>query len=851
MNLNSGYTRLNLSCVCDATQGWQPYVACGSYWGNPYQRDQDIPHHTINVGVDPFLSSALEPGRTMSLDGRKGNNDDDDDDDEQHSACPIGTDHEDEETSPTPLRAHNEACETKRTWDSTGAQGLLHDAGRKQGEQWAPSSTLSERLGSPRPAVGGTHLLSQSLTQQCALLGGGKRGRDFTSDDVLRAVTVSEEEQPTPGHLQDRLVILQQRAMEAIQALPADCRDDQSFGKVETRVWGLEALNHVLKMRLPLTRMVDHEPQVPPANELLAANLTLTIGNKGNRCYANTVLRLWCLIGAHHADPKEFWGPSTNLCSQILQQDVIDDLFWASELQPALARLEQPQQQHDASEFLVHLWELWGQTGLQGKWHSYFGGREHEFDTIPLFVRMPVDTGDDVNFEQLLSAWANEANGQCLANEVEHIVFHVGRYSLDTAAKEWVKHHNRLHTPSSFHCPQKTLTGHTGHSTFVLRGIIAHQGAQLTSGHYVATLVADDGECPQVQQQVPEYIQRGAVMIWASRAEHSNFWTHTIGSFDPPPKHPRLSGEGIEIFYSNVTQWNRDAKDWLLQQEHQIAMLVETHVTGKKLAMAAHELARARWQVTTLEAYETGRGGTSGGQFFCSREGQAAYKIHQWDQAGNGFQANVLQRQNWEVVLVSIYLKCGEDLNSTANAAVMGELAAFLGELAVPWVVVGDFQVPPAQWHGHQLLNVLKAEVVRTGQPTLIKVNWDVPWKPHAGLVITIDSSAPRLHLPQVTQYAAVPKLQHTTKQWEDIQGAPKPFWLRRTMGPKELQCAEWCHRAEQYALQNLHEPRCGRGWYLALELKPLPLTRHLGEKAIWPTGVSSAPCPTLSIVVF
>ena len=36
------------------------------------------------------------------------------------------------------------------------------------------------------------------------------------------------------------------------------------------------------------------------------------------------------------------------------------------------------------------------------------------------------------------------------------------------------------------------------------------------------------------------------------------------------------------------------------------------------------------------------------------------------------------------------------------------------------------------------------------------------------------------------------------------------------------------CHQAEQYALQNLHEPRRGRGWSLALEIKPLAKTKPL-----------------------
>lgn len=208
---------------------------------------------------------------------------------------------------------------------------------------------------------------------------------------------------------------------------------------------------------------------------------------------------------------------------------------------------------------------------------------------------------------------------------------------------------------------------------------------------------------------------------------------------------------------------------------------------------------------------------------------------------------------------MSVYLRTGEDLNSVTNAIILGELAAFLGELAVPWMLVGDFQVPPEQWAGHQLLNVLKAEVVKSGQPTMIngaeldyliasrtltpfidiKVNWDVPWKPHAGLVVTIDSTAPSLHLPQVTQYAAIPKLQSSPKQWEECQPSPKPYWLGRQIGPKEIQCAEWCHRAEQYTLQNLTDPKMGRGWYLAIELKPLPPTRPLtpwrrGDLAYW-----------------
>lgn len=286
-------------------------------------------------------------------------------------------------------------------------------------------------------------------------------------------------------------------------------------------------------------------------------------------------------------------------------------------------------------------------------------------------------------------------------------------------------------------------------------------------------------------------------MIWASRAEHSTFWTRTIGSFEPPKKRPRLTGESIEVFFGNITQWNQQSKEWMIQQDFQLVMLVETHLQGNKMEQTQAALCRSRWQSEFLEAYETGRGGTSGGHLFSCREGQSAYRLHQFDHEGNGFLANVLQRQHWELVLVSIYLKCGEDLTSRANSTILGALAAFLRELAVPWIVVGDFQAPPEQREGHQLLNVLNAEVVWSGHATTlhgaeidyalasckvapfleIKVHWEVPWKPHAGLVLTVNKAAPRLILPQLTHFAPVPKLEDAARAWYDFKPNPKVFW--------------------------------------------------------------------------
>ena len=222
-------------------------------------------------------------------------------------------------------------------------------------------------------------------------------------------------------------------------------------------------------------------------------------------------------------------------------------------------------------------------------------------------------------------------------------------------------------------------SGHTGQSTFVLRGIIAHQGPQMISGHYVTLLVegeacwiADDGQCPEVCKEIPEKFKREAVMIWASRAEQSNFWSTTIGNFEPPMKKARHPNQEIEILYANITQWTKESKEWLIQQPHSVVMMVETHLNHSKMDGAHNELCRHRWQPTFLAAHDTGRGGNSGGQLFGLREGQSGYLLHSYDLDGNGFLANVLERQQWELALISVYLKTGEDLNSKANSTVLG-----------------------------------------------------------------------------------------------------------------------------------------------------------------------------------
>ena len=313
--------------MCAVLQGVQPYTNVGEHHANPFPSDTVHGNFGIDIGVDHDFSILFRPREGMS-----------------HACAAPDDEHVSSGGDPklSPVL-------TECSWEDEQGDGTVtHDEMGRQEVIGALPLTSTEQLGQPRLATSGTliHLLQPSEKRdmsrhshvQCAFLGGGKLDNDdyfILEDEEKLNVDLT-----TPGLLQDRLLVLQEKALAAIQALPAKCRDDHDYGLVETRVWGLEALKHILRMRLALqgciqlTRPVTQSLNMPPSNELLAANLTLTFQNKGNRCFANSVLRMWCWMGAHHEKPGEFWGPSTNLCLQLLQQDDIPDVFWASELQP-------------------------------------------------------------------------------------------------------------------------------------------------------------------------------------------------------------------------------------------------------------------------------------------------------------------------------------------------------------------------------------------------------------------------------------------------------------------------------------------------------------------------------------
>ena len=239
-------------------QGLQPYVNVNDYHESPFPWTHEEGNFGIDLGVDHAFSILYSSRAGMSHERMATSPGGDGSDVTGHEHTPAhdqsGTGHLSKQMDREEQDHQSDAYERQQDEAGEGAEGAL-------------CSSFSERPGLPGPANDRTpeapsqYLLWNKHDQdecsggqdhlQCLLLGGGKRAK-VTHEDAILEDEFQCAERTTPGHLKNRLVVLQERALEAIQALPIQCEDDIEFGQVETRVWGFEALKHVLRMRLAL-----------------------------------------------------------------------------------------------------------------------------------------------------------------------------------------------------------------------------------------------------------------------------------------------------------------------------------------------------------------------------------------------------------------------------------------------------------------------------------------------------------------------------------------------------------------------------------------------------------------------
>ena len=402
--------------------------------------------------------------------------------------------------------------------------------------------------------------------------------------------------------------------------------------------------------------------------------------------------------------------------------------------------------QGDANHFVNSLW-LHSQT--RAFHYRYAEIRENGYLVdhvqMPILVPYPDDWPEDIKFQDLINNWANQGMGQYLMGDKKVLICHITRNTtVDGTA---TKHNKTLNPYGTFTAP-RSLDGFARTSTeFVPAVLICHRGKTHDTGHYFAILIyrdlmwlADDGKVPTYLPFLTPKFASQIMQIWAINIDTfktpQQIWRSLPPPEEPdydPPLHPsphkraRTTQGHNKLHYANVTNFGRQVIDWYWTREGEVHIFAET-----------------------LEAYTI---------------------------QGCGYQAFLWQATESTILVLGIYLRNSETLQSETNAAIIGRMLALISATKHPYVIIGDWQNPPdaiastvlpAKFHFGILApdhSVLSGSVLDYGllqdslaSATALTTEWAVPWRPHALLALHFDIEAATRERRQLQHFPALPK---------------------------------------------------------------------------------------------
>ena len=302
------------------------------------------------------------------------------------------------------------------------------------------------------------------------------------------------------GASADELLTTQER----LPAVPSFCG---GAGTMEDHAHAHEVEN--------MTLVEDTPSSGQSTLDYVIQNLQCRTGNYRNRCFANAPFRLWA--GSFLGGPQ-LWNRTAAAVIAALKDDGVVNITRLPTLQQLWQTFDE-QIQDDASHFLKDLARLASSDKvIKGYYHVDYRQQVHRREAFPIHLLSPW-TEHEQELEQLISEWANTAEGQ-VADGRGLWVGQIGRYELREG--EWTKHHQVLNVPTIFNIPYTEDGNMTKTEQYSLIGLLCHSGEQHKQGHYYAVYVyrgvywlVDDVSYPRPIPEVTDSIKRQIVQVWA------------------------------------------------------------------------------------------------------------------------------------------------------------------------------------------------------------------------------------------------------------------------------------------------------------------------------------------------
>ena len=248
----------------------------------------------------------------------------------------------------------------------------------------------------------------------------------------------------------------------------------------------------------------------------------------------------------------------------------------------------------------------------------------------------------------------------------------------------------------------------------------------------------------------------------------------------------------LSLLTANVTSWRAQLMPWICDQRPDIVMVQETRHRNR--GPMESKLESAGYSLFDVPGFVTPKDGTSGGMAIAYRRHLNLRNGYTYCHEGNGFTFAFLRVRNRDIALGTIYLVSGAALHTPANVRILAELAAFTASLCMSWLIIGDWNLPPEAFAGHNFDAELRGTWITTGSSTVagggeldyalaspclgsvltVEAEWDTPFRPHAALRWRLGVDSLDLPMPQLQGF----KRQEVT---------PQPYIHTRAKVPEVL----------------------------------------------------------------
>ena len=526
--------------------------------------------------------------------------------------------------------------------------------------------------------------------------------------------------------------------------------------------------------------------------------------------------------------------------------------------------------QDDAAQFLSELVALAEpQQVITHCYHVDHRQQVHHRREFPTHLIYPEDGPQE--FEQLINTWANASEGQIL-DGTGLCVGQIGRYKM--ADGIWTKHHQELQVRSIFNLPVSTDGQSTRTEQYSLIGLLCHSGTEHQSGHFFAILayrglywLVDDGAFPRPITKLQTMMKTQIVQVWAMPSKlllpaniPHDLDVKNTESAELEHRTKRQCLGGIKFDFANVTSLGQAVRQWLTGRERIPVFLAETHLAQDDHEKVLQWLSTRGFGVMGQAAAQSPKGGRHGGLLLVYPAHLHFHFVQKQIIDGCGWYAVHWTFDNFELIIVMVYFKCGEGLQGATNSLLWSGLMTFATAISKPLIVIGDFNLTPEEFMTTTIGTVLQMQVVATGEETCqsgreldwalvtnylaadvrIKNDWHVPFKPHSMLHVQLDCDITEVVVQQNQRFQPAPKVENIQLEWSQIpKHEPTVKWLHMDTNDLTQKVGSLYHKIERYVLHQHDRPRYGRGTQLQYIQKPLadpskPWIWKRGALAFW-----------------